>query len=267
MSDVRLSVGPPGGAGDKAGRGQGRLKGRKVILAGWMMPGSRNRTRAVERGFERPPVSTGRRRQHRGNLLRMKTTFAALLALLVLATSPASAQTALQLRWELRGDVFADARDRGASRAVFTLTNNDTKPLPARGWAIYFNALLPRTPGSEKGGIVIEQVIGELFRIVPGPSFTGLAPGEQAQFEVLDRAHHERDAGAGGPVHRVRREPLEGIRDQELRGAAVRAARPAGACAPRGHARGAVRPQRRHRGPAGRVAAADLPHTVGPREA
>ena len=113
----------------------------------------------------------------------MKTMFAALLALLVLATSPASAQTALQLRWELKSDVFADARDRGASRAVFTLTNHDTTPLPARGWAIYFNALLPRTPGSEKGGIVIEQVIGELFRMVPDPSFKGLAPGGRAQFE------------------------------------------------------------------------------------
>jgi hexosaminidase len=85
----------------------------------------------------------------------------------------------------LKGDEFADARDRGASRAVFTLTNNGTTPLPARGWAIYFNALLPRTPGSEKGGIVIEQVIGELFRMVPDASFKGLAPGQSAQFEYM----------------------------------------------------------------------------------
>ena len=103
----------------------------------------------------------------------------------MLTVAPATAQTALSLRWELKGDVFADARDRGASRAVFTLTNNDTKPLPARGWAIYFNALLPRTSGSEKGGIVIEQVIGELFRMVPDASFKGLAPGQSAQFEYM----------------------------------------------------------------------------------
>jgi len=113
----------------------------------------------------------------------MRTLFAAFLALAAAGAAPAAAQTTLTLQWELKGDVFVDARDRGASRAAFTLTNNDTRPLPARGWAIYFNALLPRTPGSEKGGIVIEHVIGELFRMVPDASFKGLAPGQRAQFE------------------------------------------------------------------------------------
>ena len=115
----------------------------------------------------------------------MRTTIAAVFLLVACCVLPARAQSALQLQWELKGDEFADARDRGASRAVFTLTNNGTTPLPARGWAIYFNALLPRTPGSEKGGMVIEQVIGELFRMVPDASFKGLAPGQSAQFEYM----------------------------------------------------------------------------------
>ena len=115
----------------------------------------------------------------------MRPTVAAAFLLVACCVLPAQAQSALQLQWELKGDEFADARDRGASRAVFTLTNNGTTPLPARGWAIYFNALLPRTPGSEKGGIVIEQVIGELFRMVPDASFKGLAPGQSAQFEYM----------------------------------------------------------------------------------
>ena len=115
----------------------------------------------------------------------MRVTFAAVLVFLASTALPARAQTALRLQWELKGDVFADARDRGASRAVFTLTNNDTTPLPARGWAIYFNALLPPTPGSERGGIVIEPVIGELFRMVPDASFKGLPPGQSIQFEYL----------------------------------------------------------------------------------
>jgi hexosaminidase len=115
----------------------------------------------------------------------MRRTIAATLVLVACTALSAHAQTALQLQWELKGDVFADAGDRGASRAVFTLTNNDTRPLPARGWAIYFSALLPRTPGTEKGGIVIEQVIGELFRMVPGPSFSGLPPGRSVQFEYM----------------------------------------------------------------------------------
>ncbi|MGE5199477.1 MAG: family 20 glycosylhydrolase [Rhodospirillaceae bacterium] len=115
----------------------------------------------------------------------MRTTITAALLLVAGIALPAPAQTALQLQWELKGDVFTDARDRGASRAVFTLTNHDTRPLPAKGWAIYFNALLPRTAGTEKGGIVIEQVISELFRMVPDASFKGLAPGQSAQFEYM----------------------------------------------------------------------------------
>ncbi|MDO8835737.1 MAG: family 20 glycosylhydrolase [Vicinamibacterales bacterium] len=107
------------------------------------------------------------------------------LALVIMACSvlQVQAQTALQLQWELTGDVFADARDRGTSRAVFTLTNHDTRPLPATGWAIYFNALLGRVPGSEQGSVVIEQVAGELYRMVPAPAFPGLAPGRSARFE------------------------------------------------------------------------------------
>ena len=115
----------------------------------------------------------------------MRRTLVAVLLFVACTALPAPAQTALQLRWELKGDVFADARDRGASRAVFTLTNNDTAPLPARGWAIYFNTLLPRTPGSEKGGIVIEPVIGELFRMVPDALFKGLPPGQSVRFEYM----------------------------------------------------------------------------------
>ncbi len=113
----------------------------------------------------------------------MRTAIAAALVILTVCVPPAQAQTALALQWELKGDVFADARDRGASRAVFTLTNGGTTPLPPTGWAIYFNALLPRTPGSARGGVRIEQVIGELFRMVPDSTFKGLAPGESAQFE------------------------------------------------------------------------------------
>jgi hexosaminidase len=113
----------------------------------------------------------------------MRTTIAAALVFVACGVLPARAQTRLQLQWELKGDVFADTRDRGASQAVFTLTNGGTQPLPARGWAIYFNALLPPAPGSEKGGVVIERVIGELFRMVPDASFRGLAPGQRAAFE------------------------------------------------------------------------------------
>jgi hexosaminidase len=104
---------------------------------------------------------------------------------LLAASAAASAQTSLQLKWELKEDVFRDAADEGASRAAFTLTNRDAKPLAARGWAIYFNAVHEPLPGTVQGGVAIERVTGDLQRIVPGAGFPGVAPGETARFEYL----------------------------------------------------------------------------------
>src|SRR5574341_1254958 len=89
---------------------------------------------------------------------------AALSALLLAVPAQIAAQKALQLRWELQQDVVQG--DQGRSRAVFTLTNRDTKPLAPNGWAIYFNALHSAQQGSVEGGFTIEDLAGELHRIV-----------------------------------------------------------------------------------------------------
>lgn len=90
------------------------------------------------------------------------------LTALVLActASAGSAQTAIQLRWELVGDTGA-----------FTLTNRDTKALAPSGWAIYYSALHGAKPGTVGSGFAIEDVIGDLHRLAPAPGFAGLAPG------------------------------------------------------------------------------------------
>ena len=124
----------------------------------------------------------------------------ALPATLLLALSAvASAQTSLQLRWELKEDVFRDAADEGASRVAFTLTNRDTKPLAARGWALYFNAVHEPLPGTVQGEVAIERVNGELQRIVPGAGFPGVAPGETARFEYLTPLLTNRSFAPVGP--------------------------------------------------------------------
>jgi len=118
----------------------------------------------------------------------MKTLiFPAAFVLLVCLAAPAAAQTSLQLRWELKGDVFTDAKDRGASHVLLTLTNKDTKPLPAAGWAIYFNCLFSHIQGSEKGGITMDSPFGGLYRIRPTAAFAGLAPGGSVTFEYATR--------------------------------------------------------------------------------
>jgi len=107
----------------------------------------------------------------------MRNRLLAALPALLLALTPGAgaAQTALQLRWELEKDVFRG--DSSGSRVAFTLTNHSTKPLAASGWAIYFSALHGAQPGSVEGGFTIEDVTGDLHRLVPGSGFAGLAPG------------------------------------------------------------------------------------------
>ncbi len=106
--------------------------------------------------------------------------------MLALTPSAGAAQTALQLRWELEGDVFQGAPGgRGLSRAAFTLTNRDAKPLPPSGWAIYFNALHSPQPGSAEGGFIIEDVIADLHRLAPAAGFAGLAPGTSIRIPYL----------------------------------------------------------------------------------
>jgi hexosaminidase len=113
----------------------------------------------------------------------MRVKLLSILTVLFLALTPrtAAAQTALQLRWQLVRDVISG--DQGESQAAFTLTNLDTKPLPATGWAIYFNALHSAGPGSVGSGFAIEDVTGDLHRLVPGAGFAGLAPGASVRIE------------------------------------------------------------------------------------
>jgi hexosaminidase len=102
---------------------------------------------------------------------------------LALTARTASAQTALQLRWELVAD----------TQGVFTLTNRDTKPLPPTGWAIYFSALHSADSGTVGAGFDIQDVMADLHRIVPVAGFAGLAPGATVRIsyrtdELLNRS-------------------------------------------------------------------------------
>src|SRR3989442_5318034 len=105
----------------------------------------------------------------RGLISRMRNRLLPALPalLLTLTARPVAAQTSPQLRWELVGD----------SIAVFTLTNRGTKPLPPSGWAIYYNALHGARPGSVGVGFTIEDLPGDLHRLVPAAGFAGLALG------------------------------------------------------------------------------------------
>ncbi|MFL6672209.1 MAG: family 20 glycosylhydrolase [Massilia sp.] len=93
------------------------------------------------------------------------------------ATTEAASAQKLRLRWELLRNVFSADQPGGRGLARLTLTNLDNKPLPAQGWGLYFNSLGNVVPGPVGGGLVAEQVGGQLFRLRPASGFAGLAPG------------------------------------------------------------------------------------------
>jgi hexosaminidase len=121
----------------------------------------------------------------------MRNRLLPVLSAFVLALTPdaGAAQTALQLRWELTAD----------SQATFTLTNRDTKPLPASGWAIYFSALHSADSGSVGAGFAIQDVLGDLHRIVPGAGFAGLAPGATVKIPYVTQPLRNRSFAPAGP--------------------------------------------------------------------
>ena len=115
----------------------------------------------------------------------MRNKYLLVLPALVLALTArtGAAQTALQLRWELVGDSIAN--NWRASRAAFTLTNRDMKALPPTGWAIYYSALHGAQPGSVGSGFTIEDLAGDLHRLVPAAGFAGLAPGAAVRIPYI----------------------------------------------------------------------------------
>ena len=84
----------------------------------------------------------------------------------------------LALRWELQRALFSAQAPGGRTQARLILSNKDSRPLPARGWAIYVNFMDGAETGALPSGLVLEQAAGNLFRLRPGPGFAGLAAGQ-----------------------------------------------------------------------------------------
>ena len=84
----------------------------------------------------------------------------------------------MQLRWELVRNEYTAQLPQGRSQARLILTNRDSQPLPAAGWALYFNSMDGVVAGAVPGGLLLEQVAGNLYRMRPQPGFPGLAPGQ-----------------------------------------------------------------------------------------
>ncbi|NGZ85511.1 family 20 glycosylhydrolase [Duganella sp. SAP-35] len=91
----------------------------------------------------------------------------------------------LRLRWELQRNLFTAQTPNGRAQTRLILSNGDNRPLPAQGWALYFNCMDGVESGALPSKLVMEQVAGSLFRLRPGPDFAGLAPGQTLDIEYF----------------------------------------------------------------------------------
>ena len=90
----------------------------------------------------------------------------------------------LALSWE----VVSNRLDGGRCLFEVTLENRGQQPLAAGGWQIYFNGVNVPESGSASGGVNVEHVNGDLYRVVPTAEFLGLFPGQRFSFRYIANA-------------------------------------------------------------------------------
>lgn len=115
-------------------------------------------------------------------LLRLVCLGLLLIPTALFAASPGFDAAALKITWEVGENVY---RGQPQFLSAFTFSNTGATPLPASGWAIYFNFVRQVHPDTVTGGIQIAHVNGDLFRLSPRPGFTGLAPGASLRVEWI----------------------------------------------------------------------------------
>jgi hexosaminidase len=126
-----------------------------------------------------------------------------LVPLLLLQASAAFADPGaapLQLQWETVHIGSSGEPPSPRTEARFMLTNRDVRPLPERGWSIYFNCLADAETGGTPGHVTIERVAGGLFRMRPAAGFKALAPGASVSLPLFHPADaFNRDNPPNGP--------------------------------------------------------------------
>jgi hexosaminidase len=119
-----------------------------------------------------------------------------LITLALLLTAHFVIAQKIGIQWEVIENHY---QNKPQFLSAFTITNKDKKPLPASGWTLYFNFIRPVTTASVTGGVTIEQINGDLFRLYPLSGFAGIAPGASLRVEFVsgDWVVNFTDAPAG----------------------------------------------------------------------
>ncbi|MBE9582999.1 carbohydate-binding domain-containing protein [Mucilaginibacter sp. JRF] len=87
----------------------------------------------------------------------------------------------VRLTWQIVENPYANTTQ---ARAKVTLVNKGAKPVPTKGWKIYFNATTTRSGGLDKN-LLVDRVNGDLFILYPGSGFKTVATGDSISSSVL----------------------------------------------------------------------------------
>ncbi len=106
-------------------------------------------------------------------------------SLMALAASEKPATVPLRLEWEVQRNVFTPEQPDGRSLASFTLTNLGDKPLPAQGWALYFNCVAGVELKGLVGPFVMDRVSGTWYRLRPTAAAVALGQGQSTRLSFF----------------------------------------------------------------------------------
>jgi hexosaminidase len=107
------------------------------------------------------------------------------LALPASAAPDAGLTAPMRLSWEIESNLVTPEFPAGRTRALLSLTNLDSKALPAQGWSIYFSSIAGVVTGPAEGHVTLERVNGALFRLRPREGFPLLASGQTARMKFI----------------------------------------------------------------------------------
>jgi len=88
----------------------------------------------------------------------------------------------VQLKWELLGNKY---KNTGLALSRLTLINEGKESLPASGWSIYFNSGRLTVADTDTAALQIQQVNGDLFRLVPKAGNLSVGPGSSKKIQIL----------------------------------------------------------------------------------
>ena len=96
---------------------------------------------------------------------------------------PNTPSSSMEIEWKLNSNFEPNNK----LSATLTLINNGEEPLPADGWALYFNSLRILDTESFPPEFTVSHINGYFFKLEPTDQFAPLDPGESMDIDYLAR--------------------------------------------------------------------------------